>query len=84
MFVFLIPLMSRVSLKLQKGELQNCMVSTVSTIQSTGKLLYDYYTDITAAQLKAYALAQLSFMFLTVYEVGMKYNRSVEIIHICY
>lgn len=46
------------------------MVSTVSIIQSTGKLLYDYYTDIAAAQLKAYALAQLSFMFLTVYEVG--------------
>lgn len=50
------------------------MVSTVSVIQSTGKLLYDYYTDIAAAQLKAYALAQLSFMFLTVYEVGKEYN----------
>lgn len=60
--------------RLQKGELQNCMVSTVSMIQSTSKLLYDYYTDIAAAQLKAYALTQLSFMFLTVYEVGKEYN----------
>lgn len=43
---------------------------SVSTIESTGQLLYDYYIDIAAAQLKAYAIVQLSYMFLTVYEVG--------------
>lgn len=49
------------------------MVS-VSTIESTGQLLYDYYIDIAAAQLKAYAIVQLSYMFLTAYEVGKFFN----------
>ncbi|XP_037049797.1 uncharacterized protein LOC119084060 isoform X1 [Bradysia coprophila] len=50
----------------KKGELQNCMSSNILT-ESTNQKLYEYYVDISAAQLKAYSLVQLSYMFLTVY-----------------
>lgn len=48
----------------QKGNLQNCIIADES-IKSTNQLLYDYYTDISAAKLKAYALIQLAFLLLT-------------------
>lgn len=35
--------------------------------ESTSQKVYEYYVDISAAQLKAYSLVQLSYMFLTVY-----------------
>lgn len=35
--------------------------------ESTSQKLYEYYVDVSAAQLKAYSLVQLSYMFLTVY-----------------
>lgn len=41
---------------------------SINTIQSPHQLIYDYYNDITVAQLKAYALTQLSYMFFTVYD----------------
>lgn len=56
----------------QKGERQNCLLQSTS-IQSTGQLLYEYYTDIQTAQLKGYVLAQLSFMFLSVFGIGMAF-----------
>lgn len=54
---------------LQKEELQKCLSSNILT-ESTNKQIYDYYVDISAAQLKAYSLVQLSYMFLTVYNDG--------------
>ncbi|KAJ6637237.1 hypothetical protein Bhyg_09967 [Pseudolycoriella hygida] len=50
----------------KKGDLQNCMTSKILT-ESTNQKLYEYYVDVSAAQLKAYSLVQLSYMFLTVY-----------------
>ncbi|KAJ6642110.1 hypothetical protein Bhyg_07056 [Pseudolycoriella hygida] len=50
----------------KKGDLQNCMASNILT-ESTNQQLYEYYVDISAAQLKAYSLVQMSYMFLTVY-----------------
>lgn len=39
----------------------------MNTIKSPNQVVYDYYNDISAAQLKAYVLTQLSYMFLTIY-----------------
>ncbi|KAG4078126.1 hypothetical protein HA402_002177 [Bradysia odoriphaga] len=50
-----------------KGDLESCMDSTTSRIDSTNQLIYEYYYDISAVLLKTYALLQLSYMFLTVY-----------------
>lgn len=43
------------------------------TIKSANQLVYEYYHDISTAELKAYALIQLAYMFYTVYNRG-KYN----------
>lgn len=61
---------------MQKGELQNCVL-TMTSIQSNGQMLYEYYTDIQTAQLKAYVLAQLSYMFLSVFGIGNEALRSI-------
>lgn len=52
----------------QKGQSQSCELGA-ETIQSAHHLIYSYYNDIAGAELKAYAIAQLSHMFNTVYEV---------------
>lgn len=39
-------------------------------IKSANQQIFEYYHDISVAQLKAYALAQLSYMFFTVYGRG--------------
>lgn len=54
---------------MQKGELQNCAHS-IEQIKSTNQQLFEYYNDISAALLKAYATVQISYMFLTNYEIS--------------
>lgn len=39
-------------------------------IKSANQLIYEYYHDISTAELKAYALVQLAYMFYTVYNRG--------------
>lgn len=41
------------------------------SIKSANQLIYEYYHDISTAELKAYALVQLAYMFYTVYNRGM-------------
>lgn len=55
---------------LQKAELTQCDTINVQLIRSANQLIYEYYHDITAAELKAYALVQLAYMFYTVYGRG--------------
>lgn len=53
-------------------------------IKSANQLVYEYYHDISTAELKAYALVQLAYMFYTVYNRGMcKYSFSFHAI-LCY
>lgn len=54
---------------LQKAELKQCD-KNVFLIKSANQQIFEYYHDITASQLKAYALVQLSYMFFTVYGRG--------------
>lgn len=53
----------------QKAELKQCN-RNVLTIKSANQLVYEYYHDISSAELKAYALVQLAYMFYTVYNRG--------------
>lgn len=53
----------------QKAQLKQCD-KNVLTIKSANQLIYEYYHDISAAELKAYALVQLAYMFYTVYNRG--------------
>ncbi|XP_031620531.1 uncharacterized protein LOC116339051 isoform X2 [Contarinia nasturtii] len=52
-----------------KAQLKQCD-KNVMVIKSANQLIYEYYHDISMAELKAYALVQLSFMFFTVYNRG--------------
>lgn len=54
----------------QKAELKQCDATTL-LIRSANQLIFEYYYDITAAELKAYALVQLAYMFNTVYGRGI-------------
>lgn len=54
---------------LQKAELKQCDATTL-VIRSANQMIFEYYYDITAAELKAYALVQLAYMFNTVYGRG--------------
>lgn len=42
----------------------------MAIIKSANQLVYEYYHDISSAELKAYALVQLAYMFYTVYNRG--------------
>lgn len=53
----------------QKAELKQCDANT-PLIRSANQLIFEYYYDITAAELKAYALVQLAYMFNTIYGRG--------------
>lgn len=53
----------------QKAELKQCETG-VSLIKSANQQVYEYYHDISAAELKAYALVQLAYMFYTIYGRG--------------
>lgn len=53
----------------QKAELKRCDKNVV-IIKSANQLIYEYYHDISTAELKAYALIQLAYMFYTVYNRG--------------
>lgn len=53
----------------QKAELKQCD-KNVYVIKSANQLIYEYYHDISIAELKAYALVQLAYMFYTVYNRG--------------
>lgn len=57
------------SFPFQKAELKQCD-KNVLLIKSANQQVYEYYHDISAAELKAYALIQLSYMFFTVYGRG--------------
>lgn len=50
----------------QKAELKQCDESVVM-IKSASQLVYEYYYDVSVAELKGYALVQLANMFRTVY-----------------
>lgn len=54
---------------LQKAELKQCE-NAVSLIKSANQQVYEYYHDISVAELKAYALVQLAYMFYTIYGRG--------------
>lgn len=54
----------------QRTELRQCDAN-VNLIKSANQVLYEYYHDISVAELKAYALVQLSYMFFTVYGRGL-------------
>lgn len=43
----------------------------VNIIKSANQQVYEYYHDISAAELKAYALIQLAYMIFTIYGRGM-------------
>lgn len=48
-------------------------------INSANQLIYEYYHDISTAELKAYALVQLAYMFYTVYNRGMYWISIVDL-----
>ncbi|XP_055324696.1 uncharacterized protein LOC129579082 isoform X2 [Sitodiplosis mosellana] len=52
-----------------KAQLKQCD-KNVMVIKSANQLIYEYYHDISTAELKAYALVQLAYMFYTVYNRG--------------
>lgn len=54
---------------MQKAELKQCD-KNVFLIKSANQQIFEYYHDLSAAQLKAYALVQLSYMFFSVYGRG--------------
>lgn len=57
------------SFSFQKAELKRCD-KNVAIIKSANQLIYEYYHDVSTAELKAYALIQLAYMFYTVYNRG--------------
>lgn len=61
------------SIYFQKAELKQCDATT-PLIRSANQMIFEYYYDITAAELKAYALVQLAYMFNTVYGRGEEWS----------
>lgn len=83
-FLFLCSVLIIVCLyNLQKAELKQCETG-ISLIKSANQQVYEYYHDISAAELKAYALVQLAYMFYTIYGRGnfnwtTKYKLSIKV-----